>query len=258
MTAKLSTIPMDSACPNHSGGGRQKRLALCLAVASLVTLAPMPGHAACQAVRAKEMLEVARKGYDALLTFQPELALAQLNMAVDHILCLQDVPPPQLLSQTWQWMGVARRFSGDLEGASQAFTQALAVQPDLPWNSAFGELGLREFEAARARQRCTTCAQVGLAPLRIEADLYLDGKQIPRDSRRVSTAPGPHLLQVVQTDQVIWAQYLEAEVPPYNFRVLAARKDRTSGGAQSPGGNTLERLWRRFFPKDEKSIPVVP
>lgn len=104
--------------------------------------------------------------------------------------------------------GVIRYAAGDSAGARVAFSEALQYQPQLEWDTDFGEEPQPLFRQARQeREPIASFSTVPYdAPVSLRVDgqpVRIEGQPIKGDAQTIAIAPGDHVVQLVEADGTV-------------------------------------------------------
>jgi hypothetical protein len=107
------------------------------------------------------------------------------------LLCQTDPMQPLLIGQTFQVIGAAAFFNGNISAADEAFTWAASTSPGTDLDTIYGKPALGFYNKVRDRVVAGGGATVALAG---DGAAWIDGRALrPGIARDVTS--GPHLLQ---------------------------------------------------------------
>lgn len=162
----------------------------------------------CTPIEPDELRELTFTGLHKLLYAELEEARILLSHATRQQTCLTAVVPPQLMSHAWLGLAGVRLQQGDEDGARAAVTRAILINPDARWSPQLGTRGATLLSQEQARLQAQTRARWRLPLLKPGQDVYVDGLRWLHPERARHWAPGPHLVQVMEADRVVYADWV--------------------------------------------------
>jgi len=176
---------------------------------------------------------------DARLEETEELAV----QARAALLCQPEPMQPLLIGQTFQVIGAAAFFNGDIAGADDAFTWAASISPGSDLDSMYGKPAIDFYNKTRDRVVAAGGATIALKG---GGTAWIDGRSLRPGVARDVTA-GPHLIQTQEGEEspvvtkeirleggadVVVTVGATADIAPAAFEEPETTTDRSEGPSQ--------------------------
>lgn len=165
-------------------------------------------------------------------------ALKALEKTERLLPCVNEVVPTTTLARIYLVRGLTMFYLDNKDGAKSAFVKALALEPTLRWDPAFGQKARETFQDARDLVIGRKPSSVKVPPLAKGVKVFVDGKAIVPDVP-LELLPGAHLLQIQWTsglwDGFTFETSAGRELPlPLPEQALAGAPRSTSSGGKPP------------------------
>lgn len=123
-------------------------------------------------------------------------AETELRGADAQLVCAQAPIPPQLARQVPYLRALAAWYQGDIDGARAGFRAALALEPDMAWDTAYGPEPGAVFEEERVALLDAGALRVQLLPAPGAQSVWVDGYERTAPDGVLELLPGRHYVQL--------------------------------------------------------------
>lgn len=146
-----------------------------------------------QARSIEESVQAAR---GAMAYMDYEAAITDLERAEARLGCAVDPIEARTAAQLQYLIGMVALYSRDDDMAAAMFSNAVAIDPEFPWDDTFAPDGQPLLEQARSTTATADKVELMVHPVMPAGQLRIDGELLPDPAARAHLSPGLHILQL--------------------------------------------------------------